>query len=83
MPVTREAQLGNGRHLAQNGSWRCFPVRKCLFQAIEEQMNEIEADFRMVGRPGRSIFGVPFNEPYKDYRPLAPDIGWFKTLRPP
>ena len=73
MPVTREAQLRNGRHLPQNGS----------FQAIEEQMNEIEADFRMVGRPGRSIFGVPFNEPYKDYRPLAPDIGWFKTLRPP
>ena len=39
-------------------------------EAIEAQMNEIEADFRVVGRPGRTVYGVPFNEPYKDYRPF-------------
>lgn len=49
-----------------------FPLRSSAVppitrEAIEEQMNDIENDFRMVGRPGRTIFGVPFNEPYKDY----------------
>jgi len=49
-----------------------FPLRSAAappvtWEALEEQMNDIENDFRMVGRPGRTIFGLPFNEPYKDY----------------
>ncbi|CAJ1420608.1 unnamed protein product [Effrenium voratum] len=48
-----------------------FPLRSSAAmpvtrQAIEEQMQDFENDLR-IGRSGRSVFGVPFNEPYKDY----------------
>ncbi|CAE7887798.1 unnamed protein product, partial [Symbiodinium necroappetens] len=49
-----------------------FPLKShatppVTLEAIEAQMHEIENDFRRMGRPGRSVFGLPFNEPYKDY----------------
>lgn len=50
-----------------------FPLRSQAMppvtrEAVERRMHEIESDFRMLGRKRRSVFGVPINQPYTDFR---------------
>ncbi|CAE8724958.1 unnamed protein product, partial [Polarella glacialis] len=57
----------------QPGGHADFPLRShaaqpVSLQAVQAKMQEIESDFRMVGRKGRSVFGLPFNQPYTDYK---------------
>eukprot|EP00439_Symbiodinium_sp_Y106_P084032 s662_g24.t1 len=73
----RLGQLLEGLETLANSARRSgyessFPLKShatppVTLEAIEAQMHEIENDFRRMGRPGRSVFGLPFNEPYKDY----------------
>merc|ERR1712083_43930 len=38
-------------------------------EKVEQKMGEIENDFR-VGRQAQTVYGVPFNQPYTDFRQL-------------
>eukprot|EP00931_Biecheleriopsis_adriatica_P026090 TRINITY_DN15896_c0_g1_i1.p1 TRINITY_DN15896_c0_g1~~TRINITY_DN15896_c0_g1_i1.p1 ORF type:complete len:1745 (+),score=308.47 TRINITY_DN15896_c0_g1_i1:250-5235(+) len=62
---------------SSSGSEAGPPLRSRLearvtLKSVEAFMNEIESDFRMVGRRGgrRSVFGMPFNKPFTDYRDI-------------
>merc|ERR1712139_4392 len=39
-------------------------------EAIDMLMQEIESDFRGPGHKGRHVYGVPFNQPYTDFKEL-------------
>lgn len=56
-----------------SGTESVFPLRSrqlppVTLEAVEAAMHEIESDFRMVGRRGRTVFGLPFNQPYTEFR---------------
>jgi len=53
------------------GSEAAFPLRShaappVSLQVVQQRTQEIESDFQKMGRPGRCVFGVPFNHSYTE-----------------